>query len=176
MLKRLFQKWTKDRALNNAKKLILSEGDELTVSPENLLILWKGFTALQLSSVDLVHRMSAKCAFNYRCEEVLHRLQEANDLLDSQILPSKTASAPEQETLTLRRWLSTTMDVNVQADAYLLALGKAVEANVDKMYISRDFDDKGLYEIRLQELFYVYCDVMNFCDSILRRTVIKNNL
>lgn len=169
MLGTLMKRLLQSRQLKKAYNLLGGIDGELDVSPENVLILWKGLRALRLTENELLLLLPIQGEFYYQAHEVAERLEQGTLLFARSEEPTRTHYPPELVSNSLRYWLSDKKGGHLEVITFLLNLEDLLQDNVEAMEISRETEAEHMYDYRISELYYVYCDIMTFCESILRR-------
>ncbi|AGX01881.1 hypothetical protein CF95_gp167 [Erwinia phage PhiEaH1] len=169
MLAKMLRRYFQSRQLNKAYALLGGIDGEIEVSPETMLILWKGLRALRLSEEELLLLLPIQGDFYYQAHDVAERLEKGTLYFARTEEPPRTHYPPEINSSSLRFWLSDKQGSHLEAISFLLELEELIKDNVEAMDLSRETEAEHVYNYRIGEMYYVYCDIMTFCESILRR-------
>lgn len=154
----------------NKAVLLLGEPDgEIDVTPENVLILWKGLRNAGLSEAGLLLTLTEGGDFYYPAWDVSERLLAGTKHFAHGTEPPKTHYPPLVQRQSLRFWLSDNKGQHLDVVDFLLDLEELIKDNQEAMELSRELEAEHVYDYRVGELYYVYCDIMTFCEVILRR-------
>lgn len=169
MLGTLIKRYLQSRQLKKAYNLIGGVDGQLDVTPQNVLILWKGLRALRYTEDELLATLSIQGDFYYQAHEVAERLEKGTLYFVRSEEPTRTHYPPEVKSNSLRYWLSDKKGSHLDVVGFLLDLEELIEDNHEAMDLSGETEAEHMYDYRVGELYYVYCDIMTFCESILRR-------
>lgn len=165
----IFKRYLHHRNLKKAYKLLGGTDGDLDVTPENVLILWKGLRGLRLTEEEVLLLLPIQGDFYYHAHEVATRLEKGTLYFAREEEPVRTHYPPELKSNSLRYWLSDKEGGHLEVISFLLDLESLIEDNYEAMDLSRETEAEHMYDYRVGELYYVYCDIMTFCETILRR-------
>lgn len=169
MLGRMIKRYLQSRQVKKAYNLLGGIDGDLDVTPENVLILWKGLRGLRLTEEELLLLLPVQGQFYYQAHEVAKRLEQGTLYFARSEEPPRTHYPPVLNSSSLRFWLSDKEGCHLETVSFLLELEELIKDNAEAMEISSETEAEHMYNYRVGELYYVYCDIMTFCETILRR-------
>lgn len=166
----LWQRYQDGRKIKKAKALMDAEPDRIQVTPENVLILWEGLRSLRIPERQLISYFPLRSSFHSVLSVCVKDLQSSTELAKVHEQPERRFYPPEPEEYSLRDWC-TTLKPSGTIDAIdnLLALDKALREHAEYMELSKEYDAEHFYEFRIEQVYYVYCDIMTFVEVIFRK-------
>ncbi len=166
----LWKRYRDGQKVKKAKALIEAEADRIQVTPQNVLILWEGLRSLRIPERQLLSYFPLRSRFHSVLSVCVKDIQSATELAKNQESPERRFYPPEPKEYSLRDWC-TALEPSGTIDAIenLLDLDKALREHAEYMELSREYEAEHFYEFRIEQVYYVYCDIMTFVEVIFRK-------